>query len=67
MLWYSHPFKSFSQFIMIHTVKGFGIVDETLVAVFLKFPSFLYESPNGGNLTVGGRRRQISTGCISYI
>ena len=34
MVWYSHLFKSFPQFVMIHTVKGFSIVDETEVNVF---------------------------------
>ena len=50
MVWYSHPFKSFPQFIMIHTVKGFGIVNETEIDAFLKFPSFLYDPVNIGNL-----------------
>ena len=50
MVWYSHLFKSFPQFIMIHTVKGFGLVDETEVDVFLKFPSFLYDAANVSNL-----------------
>ena len=50
MAWYSHLFKSFPQFIMIHTVKGFGIVAETEIDVFLKFPSFLYDPVNAGNL-----------------
>ena len=53
MVWYSHLLKSFPQFIMIHTVKGFGIVDETEVDVFLEFPSFLYDLANVGNLTSG--------------
>ena len=43
MVWYSHLFKSFPQFIMIHTVKGFGIVNEIEVIVFLEFFSFLYD------------------------
>ena len=38
---------------MIHTVEGFGIVDETEVDVFLEFPSFLYDSANVGNLISG--------------
>ena len=38
---------------MIHTVEGFGIVDETEVDVFLEFPSFLYDPANVGNLTSG--------------
>ena len=50
MVWYSNLFKSFPQFIMIHTVKGFGIVDETEIGVFLKFPSFFYDPVNAGNL-----------------
>ena len=50
MVWYSHLFKSVSQFVMIHAVKGFIIVNETEVDVFLKFPCFLYDSANVGNL-----------------
>ena len=37
----------------MHTVKGFGIVDETEVGVFLELPSFLYDPANGGNLISG--------------
>ena len=52
MVWYSYLFKSFPQFVMIHTVKGFSVVNETEVDVFLKFSCFLYESKkvNVGNL-----------------
>ena len=53
MVWYSHLFKSFPQFIMIHTVKGFSVVNETEVDVFLEFPSFLYDLANVGNLISG--------------
>ena len=55
MVWYSHLFKSFSQFIMIHTVKGFGVVNVFLeeVDVFLEFPCFLYNPMNNGNLICG--------------
>ena len=53
MVWYSHFFKRFSQFVMIHTVKSFGRVDETEVDVFLEIPSFLYDPTNVGNLTSG--------------
>ena len=49
-VWYSHLSKSFSQFFMIPTVKGFSIVNETEIDVFLKFPCFLYNPVNGGNL-----------------
>ena len=53
MVWYSHFFKNCSQSVVIHTVKGLGIVDETEVDVFLKFPSFLYDEANVGNLISG--------------
>ena len=53
MICYSHFFKSFPQFIMIHTVKGFGIVNETEVDVFLELPCFLYDPVNVSNLISG--------------
>ena len=53
MFWYSHLFKSFPQFIMIRTVKGFGLVNETEADVFLEFPGFLYDSANVGSLISG--------------
>ena len=43
MFWYSHLFKSFPQFIMTHTVKGFSIVNEAEVEVFLEFSCFFYD------------------------
>ena len=45
--------NSFTQFIMIHIVKGFGVVNETELDAFLKFPSFLCDPVNVGNLTSG--------------
>ena len=53
MFWYSHLFKSFPQFIMTHTVKGFSIVNEAEVEVFLEFSCFLYDPANVGNLISG--------------
>ena len=53
MIWHSHLFKSFPQFVMIHTVKGFSIVNETEVDVFLEFPCFFYDPANVGNLISG--------------
>ena len=41
MVWYSHLFQNFPQFIVIHTVKGFGIVNKAEVDVFLKLSCFL--------------------------
>ena len=49
MVWYSRLSKSFPQFVMIHTVKGFSVVNETKLDVFLKFPCFLYNPANIGN------------------
>ena len=50
MVWYSQLTYSFPQFVMTHTVKGFCLVDETEIDVFLKFPCFLYNPVNAGNL-----------------
>ena len=50
MVWYSHLFKNFQQFVVIHTAKGFNIVNEAEVGVFLEFPCFLYDQTNVGNL-----------------
>ena len=43
MVWYSHLFKNFPQFVVVHIVKGFGIVIEAEVDVFLKFSCFFYD------------------------
>ena len=48
---YSHLLMNFPQFIVIHTVKGFSIVNEAEVGVFLEFPCFLYDLVNAGNLS----------------
>ena len=52
MVWYSCLFKSFPQFVVIHTVKGFHTVSEAVV-VFLEFFCFLYDPANVGNLISG--------------
>ena len=51
MVWYPHIFKNFPQFVMIH--RGFGIVNEIEVDVFLEFLSFLYDPENVDNLISG--------------
>ena len=51
MVWYL--FQNFPQFPVIHTVKGFGIVDEADVDISLEFPCFLYDPTNVGNLISG--------------
>ena len=53
MVWCSHLFKNFPQFVVIHTVKGFSIVNEAEVDVFLKFSCFFYDPVNVGNLMSG--------------
>ena len=53
MVWYSHLCKSFPRFIMIHKDKGFSLVDETEVDIFLEFSSFLYDPANVGNFISG--------------
>ena len=53
MVWYSHLFKNFPQFVVIHTVKGFGIGNEAEVNVFLEFSCFLCDPVNVGNLISG--------------
>ena len=53
MVWYSHLFKDIPQFAVIHTVIGFGIVNEAEVAFFPEFPCFLCDPTNVGNLISG--------------
>ena len=50
MVWYSHLFKNFPQFVLTHTVKGSGVVNEAEVDGSLEFPSFLCDPKNVGNL-----------------
>ena len=53
MLWYSHLFQNFPQFIVIHTVKGFGIVKKAEIDVFLELSSFFDDPADVGNLVSG--------------
>ena len=50
MVWYSHLFKNVPQFVVIHTVKGFGVVYKAEVDVFLEFSCFFYDPVGVGNL-----------------
>jgi len=43
VVWYSHLFKNFPQFVVIHTVKGFSIVNEAEIDVFLECSCFFYD------------------------
>ena len=50
MVWYSHLFKNLTQFVMIHTVKGFGIVNKAEVDIFLELSCFFNDPADVGNL-----------------
>ena len=53
MVWYSHLFKNFLQFVVIHTVKVFGIVSKAKVNVFLELSHFYDDLMDVGNLISG--------------
>ena len=53
MVWYSHLFKNFPQVVMLHTVKGFSVVNEAEVDVLLEFPCFFCDLTYVNNLISG--------------
>ena len=53
MVWYSYLFKNFPQFVVIHAVKGFSIVNKAKVDVFLEISCFFYDPTDFGNLIFG--------------
>ena len=53
VVWYSHLLKKFPQFVVIHIVKGFSVVNETEVDAFLDFSCFLCDPVDVGNLIFG--------------
>ena len=53
LVWYSHLIKNIPQFVAMHTVKGFSVVNEAEIDVFLKIPCFLYDPMDVGNLISG--------------
>ena len=53
MVWFSHLFQNFPQFIVIHTVKGFGIVYKAEIDVFLELSCFFDDPADVGNLISG--------------
>ena len=50
MVWYFHLFNNFSQFLVIHTVRGFNVANESKVNVFLELSCFFDDPMNVGNL-----------------
>ena len=53
MICYSHLLKNFPQFVVIHTVEDFGVVNKAEVDVSLEFSHFLYDPTDVGNLISG--------------
>ena len=53
MVWYSHLFKNFPQFVVTHTVKGFGIVNKAEIDVFLELSWYFHDPADVGNLISG--------------
>ena len=53
MVWYSHLFQNFPQFVVTHTTKAFGIVNNTEVDVFLELSCFFNDPTDVGNLISG--------------
>ena len=53
MVWYSHLFQNFPQFVVIHMVKGFSIINEVEEDVSLEFSCFFYDPMDVGNLISG--------------
>ena len=53
MVWYSHLFQNFPKFVVIHTVKDFGIVSKAEIDIFLKLSCFFDDPEDVGNLISG--------------
>ena len=65
MVWYSHLFQNFPQFIVIHTVKGFGIDNKAEIDVFLELSCFFHDPEDVGNL-ISGSSAFSKTSYIEY-
>ena len=64
MVWYSHLFQNFPQFIVIHTVKGFGIVNKAEIDVFLELSCFSDDPADVGHLISGSSA--FSKTCLNW-
>ena len=53
VVWYCHLFQNFPQFVVIHTLKGFGVVNKAEIDVFLEFSCFFHDPADVGNLISG--------------
>ena len=67
MVWYSHLFQNFPQFVVIHTVKGFGIVNKAEVDIFLALSCFFNVPADVGDLISGSSAFSKTSGisCIA--
>ena len=54
VVWYPHLLKNFLQFVVIHKVKGFSVVNEAEIDVFLELSCFVYDPTNVGIHTISG-------------
>ena len=63
MVWYSHLFQNFPQFIVIHTEKAFGIVNKAEIDVFLELSSFFHDPADVVNLISGSSA--LSKNCVN--
>ena len=63
MVWYSHLFQNFPQFIVIYTVKGFGIVNKAEIDIFLELSCFVDDPADVGNLISGSSAFSKTTLC----
>src|SRR5574337_1712294 len=61
VVWYSHLFQNFPQFIVMHTVKGFGIVNKAEIDVFLEVSCFFHDPADVGNLISGSSAFSITS------
>ena len=61
MVWYSHVFQNFPQFIAIHTVNGFGIVNKAEIDIFLELSCFFDDPEDVGNLISGSSAFSITS------
>ena len=53
MVWYSHHFKNFPESVVVHTIKGYGIVNKTEIDVFMELSCFFNDPVDVGNLISG--------------
>ena len=65
MVWYSHLFRNFPQSVVIHTVKGFAIVNKAEIDAFLEFSHFFDDPVNVGNLISGSSAYSSLASCGS--